>query len=266
MKKKMIYALLASVMVLAAGCGNQTTASTETAASTESSVQESTEAATTDPDDSASSEADLTNKDTSEAESPTEAESETEAVTEAEQQEAVSSAAGDGKYVDLDDMHFYINGEKYTLGKTTLQEMIDDGVPFKDDDIANAGNNINPSTESGGFKITLAEYCSAQVYVLNDTSENKKASECYISKIYLPTSQQDGQTILSFEFPTSATEEEIRANAGEPTKENQYDGSNGYVSRKIEYTRESNTYIGDYGYTFEFANGTLQYITIDYMP
>lgn len=267
-KKKMIFVLFASVMLLAAGCGKQATATTENAAPTEPSNQEAAESAAADSDSSVSAEASQTNVGTSAAESSAEAESgETDAAAASELQEASSaSVARDGKYVNLDDMHFFINGKKYTLGKTTLQEMIDDGVPFNDNDIANAGNNLNPSTESGGFKITLAEYCSAQVYVLNDTSENKKTSECYISEIYLPTRQENGQKILSFEFPTSATEEEIRANAGEPTEEKQYDGDNGYVSRKIEYTKESGKYIGDYGYTFEFANGELQYITIDYMP
>ena len=36
------------------------------------------------------------------------------------------------KYVNFDEMNFYINGKKYTLGKVTLQDLIDDGVPFKE--------------------------------------------------------------------------------------------------------------------------------------
>ncbi len=232
MNKRILCALIASAMMLSTNYGNQAVVLAESAALS-SSNQEKVGATATNSADGEDASVDIN---------------------------------ANKRYVNLDDLHFYVNGKKYTLGKTTLQEMIDDGVPFNDDDIANAGNNLNSSTESGGFKITLAEYCSAQVYVLNDTDENKKASECYISKIYLPTRQENGQKILTFEFSTSVTEEEIRDNAGTPTKESQYDGDNGYVSRKIEYTRESERYIGDYGYTFEFVNGELQYITIDYLP
>ncbi|NLJ94341.1 MAG: hypothetical protein GX326_02425 [Clostridiaceae bacterium] len=33
----------------------------------------------------------------------------------------------------------FLNGKVYTLGVSTLQDMIDDGVPFRERNIANAG-------------------------------------------------------------------------------------------------------------------------------
>ena len=69
-----------------------------------------------------------------------------------------------GSYVDLNNMQFAINGKVYTLGKTTLQTLIDDDVPFDKDDLLNANNNIDKNSQSEGFEIELGEYWDAQVY------------------------------------------------------------------------------------------------------
>lgn len=174
--------------------------------------------------------------------------------------------AASGSYVDLDNMQFTINGKTYTLGQTTLQELIDDGVPFREDDLANAGNNLNKNSQSQGFRIELAEYWTAQVYVLNDTDSGKTASECYISEVYLPVHHDKTQDILSFAFPLNITMDDLKANAGEPTEEKHYDGDDGYYTDTLEYTRESTKYIGDSGYSFEFMKGELYCVTIDYQP
>ena len=69
--------------------------------------------------------------------------------------ETVTTANLGSKWIDLDNMQFSVNGKVYTLGKTTLQEMIDDGVPFDENDINNAGNNVNPNYTSDSFEIVL---------------------------------------------------------------------------------------------------------------
>ena len=167
-------------------------------------------------------------------------------------------------YADLNNRSFAINGKLYTLGVTTLQEMIDDGVPFDANDIANAGNNINPNYESQGFNITLGEYYSAQVYVGNWTDENKTMAECPISQIYLPVDLEEDNSILTFAFPLTITEEELRANSGEPTDFSDYTSDDGtYVSHTLEYKVDSERYYGDSGYRFEFTNGALRYLYID---
>jgi len=177
-----------------------------------------------------------------------------------------NATSNSGKYVDLENRNFTINGKVYTLGVNTLQEMIDDGVPFDEKSIANANNNINSNMESQYFKIVLGEYYSAQVYVLNDSDENKKIADCKLSKVYLPVSTDKKQDIISFAFPLTITEDELIANAGEPTNKSEYNGDNNYVAKKIEYQVDSSKYIGESGYTFEFTNGVLKYITIDYKP
>ncbi len=269
MKKNTIsvfVALLCAGSILA-GCGGsgdapETTASTTEVTVTEAATETSAPAETTAPATTETT-APATTAPATETSAPAPETSAPAAETTAP---AESAAASTGKYVDLDNMQFSINGKTYTLGQTTLQQLIDDGVPFNEDDLANAGNNLSKNSESQGFRIELAEYWSAQVYVLNDTDGNKTTSECYISKVYLPFKKDATQDILTFAFPLDITMDDLKANAGEPTDSSHYDGDDGYFSDKLEYTRDSSKYIGDYGYSFEFTKGKLQYITIDYMP
>lgn len=159
----------------------------------------------------------------------TEAETETTAEESADAEDAETTTAAKEKdtskdgnlWADFDNMSFKINGKTYTLGKTTLQEMIDDGVPFDENDLANAGNNINPRYESSSFEIKLGERSFAQVRVLNDSSDNKKASECFIDNVYMPI-YDEPQDILEFNFPLTMTQEELLANSGEPDPDNIY--------------------------------------------
>ena len=176
------------------------------------------------------------------------------------------AAVGDGEYVDFDDMCFYVNGKKYDLGQTTLPEMIDAGVPFDENDLANAGNNLNPNYQSQGFIIDLAEWYTAQVYSFNDTGDNKTIAECYINEVYLPVNQDKEQNILGFNFPLNMTMEELEAEAGEPDDYYHYDGDNGFYTDKYTYEKESEKYYSNSYYVFEFQKGELRYIYITYMP
>ena len=192
----------------------------------------------------------------------------TEVDTEEETTEAaVAPAPVDGlsdTYADLDNRSFAVNGKVYTLGVTTLQEMIDDGVPFDSNDIANANNNLNANSSSSGFRIVLGEYYDAQVYVGNFTDENKTAAECPICEIYLPVDLDQPNDILQFAFPLTITEDELVANSGEPTDKSEYTSDDGdYQSNTYEYKKDSDKYIGDSGYQFEFVNGELRYLYID---
>lgn len=90
-------------------------------------------------------------------------------------------------------------------------------------------------------------------------------AECYISEIYIPVHNDKSQDILSFAFPLNLTEEDLRASAGDPTGFDEYkDGD--YEARTLEYTRESTIYYGDWGYEFEFINGELRYLTLNWLP
>ena len=246
MKKALSICLFLSLMAgcLLTGCDRTSTANS-------SSVAETTAATTaTETETTAELEAE-----------ETEAETETTAEESADAEDAETTTAAKEKdtskdgnlWADFDNMSFKINGKTYTLGKTTLQELIDDGVPFDENDLANAGNNINPRYESSSFEIKLGERSFAQVRVLNDSSDNKKASE--------------PQDILEFNFPLTMTQEELLANSGEPDPDNIYtyqSDDSDYHSESYTYEKEAEKYYGNSSYKFEFANDVLAYVTISY--
>ena len=177
--------------------------------------------------------------------------------------------AADVKFVNFDKMHFWINGVEFILGETTLQDMIDSGVvPFNANDLEDAKNNLKSNYQSSGFRIDLDKYWSAQVYVLNDTTEGKPINECYINQIYLPNHPGETQNILKFDFPLTMTMDELKANAGEPEEGNysHYESDNGYYSDTFKYTKPSTKYYSNSSYSFEFIKGELNYIYIIYMP
>ena len=257
MKKKAVTLLLASMCLgmLATGCGTSaSTKDTKTTVATEASAETETEVETEQPDEVEATEIVI--------------ETETEAVDESTETADIKSAETatiGGSYVDFDNMQFAINGKTYTLGKTTLQELIDDGVPFNEDDIANASNNLNKNSQSSGFRITLEDYWSGQVYVFNDSDAGKTASECYISEVYLPMHIGETQNVMSFAFPVDMTLDELLANESDQTDNRTYEGES-HTTDTVEYKKDSTKYYGQYGYKFEFLDGNLQYITIDYLP
>lgn len=167
-------------------------------------------------------------------------------------------------FINFEKMQFYINGKAYTLGKTTLQEMIDDGVPFETDDIANASNNLNSNTQSQGFKIRLGEYWTAQVYVMNDTDSNKTMSELAINEIYFPNKDDQTQDVITFAFPTNMSEEQFKKAAGKPTDVSNYEDGD-FTNNRYKFTRKSTRYYSDWGYTFEFIKGKLSYFQMKYL-
>lgn len=191
---------------------------------------------------------------------------EEEEVKEEESEEPATPSADLGDtWVNLDNRSFAVNGTVYTLGVSTLQDMIDGGVPFDEEDIANANNNLNSNTESQNFSIVLGEYYNAQVAVINTTEENKTMAECPISSIYLPVDLEENNDILTFAFPLTMTENDLLAQAGEPTSQDSYSSDSDYVMNTYEYKVESENYYRETGYKFEFTNGVLSYVTINWI-
>ena len=167
------------------------------------------------------------------------------------------------KYVDFNNRSFAINGKVYTLGVHTLQDMINDGVPFDKTDLANANNNLNKNHQSQRFIIELDKYYSARVYFTNFSNENKKIADCTLSEIYFSIDEEKEQNILSFAFPLTITEDNLVSQAGQPTNQSEYQG-NGYVKRTLQYTIDSTKYLGNSGYKFEFRNDVLDSLSITY--
>ena len=216
-----------------------------------------------------------TKETTEETTEATTEETTTEATTEASSEETSATSpareAFKGKITNFSDMHFFINGKKYTLGKTTLQEMIDDGVPFYESDIKNASKEMKKNAKSlNGFRIQLDKFWAAQVGVMNLSSSAKPMSECVIYSVRLPSieSKYNNGCNFAFDFPIDITMEELTANAGEPKKDDKKhtDSDNGNYTDVYSYKQKSKKYIGSKYYEFEFKNGEISRISISYIP
>ena len=280
MKSKKIASLIlaASMLVSLAACSGpgkktgdddktkETTEETTTEATTESETEETTTATERDggigdlPDPS---------DETSETSKATDA---TEASSESSESKADSGSTFTGKIIDFDDMHFFVNGKKYTLGKTTLQEMIDDVVPYNAKDIKNASAEIKKNSQSlNGFGIECDKFWSPSVYVMNLSSEAKPMSECVIYKFYMHSIEMNYKNgaNISFDFPYKLSMEDLIANAGEPknaTDKVHDEGTNGNYSDTFRYRQKSTKYLGSREFSFYFKKGEISRITLTYIP
>lgn len=274
-KTKILSVLLVFAMAASLTACNTEPAAGSSSSATETSQSETTVAETTE---------EVT---TTETEETTVTSEETTATTEAtaassdETAESSETSAvetrvkpedKEGKrYADLDDMHFYINGKKYTLGKTTLREMIDDGVPFRDGDMEYAESIVKPDHLSQPIRIALAEDWSAQISTINNSEDEKKAEELVISKIELSNRADQEQDVLSFEFPLYLTMKDLVDVEGVPkdekgSLEGYTDLDTNIVHATFTYRKAAVEYVGDSSYIFVFANNDCEKITIEYRP
>ena len=216
-----------------------------------------------------------TTEETTEATSEETTSEESKGIEESKETEASKENGGStfsGKILDFEDMHFYVNGKKYTLGKTTLQEMIDDGVPFKESEIKNASKEIKKNSQSlYGFGIQLDKYWTPLLYVMNLSSEAKPMSECVVYRVSMYNIEKNYKNgaNFQFEFPYKMTMDEIIANCGEPKEAANKvhdDGINGNYTDTLRYRQKATKYLGSREYQFVFAKGEMSRITLTYIP
>ena len=172
------------------------------------------------------------------------------------------------KYVNFDEMNFYLNGVKYTLGKTTLQDMIDSGAPFKDGELDNAKNNVKSHYQSSPLKLNVGDGYTVSIYVFNETDSGKPMNECYVNEIYVYVSARAGsQKVLTFDFPLNVTIDDLKANSGEPTEKPYHNEDNPkYIYDYLEYTKKGKKFANRNRYKFEFTNGELKGFYMMYIP
>ena len=173
------------------------------------------------------------------------------------------------KYVNFDEMNFYINGTKFTLGKTTLQDMIDAGVPFKEGELEDAKNNLKSKYQSAPFKVDIGKGFSCFIYVFNDTDSGRPSNECYVNEVTFYGSYTKGETqnILTFDFPLNVTIEDLKANAGDPTEKPYHNEDDPkFIADYLEWTKQGKKYMNRNRYRFEFYNYELRNVTITYFP
>lgn len=270
MKKKALVAAIAVLMSFTA-CGK-----TEDSGSSESKVESATE-----------TEAVTEAESVIETESATEAETLSEAAATDESSEADKSAGTENftpveglsdNYADLENRSFAYNGKIFTLGKNTLQDLIDGGIPFKENDLNNSGNNVNKNHETASYNVDVNDWVHMQFDFLNTTDTNITEAECLLSSVRwytnavplpkyddsrndLITENLDAATkIVGFAFPLTLTKEQLLANNSNPTEETKFN----HVTYKID----SEVYMGSSGYDFEFNDDTnqLENVYITWLP
>ena len=174
------------------------------------------------------------------------------------------------KYVNFDDMSFYIKGKKYTLGKTTLQDLIDDGVPFQEGELDNAKNNVKSHYQSSYIKLDPGtKGCYVWIEVFNETDKGKPMNECYINEILFKIVSDDGknQNFITFDFPMTLTMDELKANAGDPTEKPYHNEDNPKnIYDTLTWTKKSTKFMNRNRIEFDFKNGELREVTMLYIP
>ena len=175
------------------------------------------------------------------------------------------------KYVNFDEMNFYINGKKYTLGKTTLQELVDDGVPFAEGESENFGNNVKSHYQSGYIKIDCGTKNGNYFWieVFNDTDAGKPMNECYVNELLFKFVNDEGkkQTLVSFDFPFNLTMGDLKANAGEPNGRTYHNEDNAErIYDTLEWTKKGTKFMNSNRFEFNFVNDEFREINMTYIP
>ena len=191
----------------------------------------------------------------------------TEAVTEAAKEAAVPEGLSD-KYADLDNRSFIYNGHLFTLGKTTMQEMIDAGVEIKKigEDKLNEEKRAAKSSDDSFHKTIEGKSISFEF--INVTNSAIPARDCVLCKVHLLLTdialwgeQLEAATDQGVEIavPSRITKDELIANSGEPTRIDD-------ELNRVDYLVDSQVFNDNSGYRFFFNDGQLSEVRISWLP
>lgn len=177
-KKMLIAGLITVVMGISiVGCGNdgkstRETESTEQVTETEMATEEESEAEDTGDAESDDSYADETDY----------SEESTEFTMPVYEDFTLASGLSEN-YADLDNRSFVYNGKKFTLGESTLKDLIDGGIPFEQNSLNNSGNNVNKNYETDRYTAEINDYVTMQFMFGNFTDSEQKAEDCVLSYV-----------------------------------------------------------------------------------
>lgn len=167
------------------------------------------------------------------------------------------------KYADLDNRSFIYDGHLYTLGVSTLQDMLDNGVEFTKTDNYDKiwTKQLKGQANYGTFDCQV----NALKLAFGNPSETEiPMKDCVICQVIYNDFESsikrgDNDTKLQFAFPYSLTKDELITNSGEPTAKEYND---------VMYTVVSETYPEyDSGYKFGFnPDGQISYVEIEWIP
>ncbi len=181
-------------------------------------------------------------------------------------------------YADLENRSFAYKGKVFTLGESTLKDLIDGGIPFDENDLNNKGNNLNKNYETSSYTADINDYVTMQFRFINTTGETKTEEECPLSYVriyhlYVPQPNYDAErnakitesildaaNIVCFSFPETLTKEQLLENNSENAEQDEYNNVNYYI--------DSEVYMGKSGYRFKFDKKTnqLEEMSISWLP
>lgn len=277
-KSKMILAALFAVTLSLTSCGisvNMGTSDSESESATEAETEAATEEATEEITE------EITEEETApETEPEIEEETSEESVGEFEvSAEDFTPVEGlSENYADLDNRSFAYDGKIFTLGESTLQDLVDGGIPFKEDELNNISNNVNQNYETSRYTVKINDYVNMQFVFMNNTDSNITEAECLLSTVrwyplYVPQPDyeesrneeirnyiSDASKHVCFSFPLTLTKDQLLENNSDTTKINEY----GQVTYKVD----SELYFGSSGYVFSFNDKTdqLKDVNISWLP
>ena len=179
------------------------------------------------------------------------------------------------KYADLDNRSFKYNGKLFTVGVSTMQDLIDAGATIEkgsssDDSEMNFDKEYKHKFR-GQFPYGCLEYrldgfgSHVELYFINPDESPRKVRDCVLAKIsvrldnVLTTGSLDGfSEKMEFAFDTSLTYDELVANSGEPTYED-----HGYHYAVVSEKTPNH----DSGYVFGFdSNNVFDGFEITWIP
>ena len=197
-------------------------------------------------------------------------EAETEVVTEVETV-AVPTELSD-KYADLDNRSFKYNGHLYTLGVSTLQDFLDNGVEFTSSDNWDKmwSDDFYGRYPQGSFECDVEVGSSrgnhlTLSFIKRDISIPMR--ECILGKVwytgYDDEKASDFYTQPEFAFPRTMKPDELIANSGEPT----YIEESGITDKYYNYTVVSDKFnTEDSGYEFYYTGEDIRYVVMSWIP
>ena len=246
MKNKKIISMIlaASMMFSLAACGSDDSSSR----SDDDNERVTTEAETEDEE---------------EEETTTASETTTEA-TEATLREPTGPVESEF-FTDFENMSFTYNGKTYTLGVSTLQDLIDDGVELSGLDAASDIVDAQ-STYFSGFSIEIIPYRNATMTVANYTDAELPASDCVITSLNVSSIRELPEGAITFNFPDLFTSEDLVNSAGEPDSINEFELDDGTACATYTYEQSSEIYYGYRRYTYSFKDGIINEIAMSYIP
>jgi len=194
------------------------------------------------------------------------------------QEDFIPAAGLSSNYADFDNRAFAYNGTVFTLGDSTLKDLIDGGIPFDESDLNNKGNNVNSNYQTSTYTARINDYATMQFTFVNTTGDTRTEEECLLSNVryfylYVPQPDYDAELnakikdnildaakAVCFSFPATLTKEQLLENNSNYTELTE--------SNCVNYYIDSEVYMGSSGYHFEFNDTTnqLEQVSISWLP